>query len=408
MFSKDRLAVALAAAAVVSAGLPAAASAAWPGLDGRIATAFEEPREQPRGGDLEIVTWSQDGVRKTLTDTTTDDTQPSVSPDGTMIAFRTDRLSTRTDPREQIYVVPLEGGDDRRVSQDAPRTGRYSSQPAWTPDGRRLVFRSNRDNASTRKGDVYTMDLDGRNIVRLIASPDTDERYPTLSPDGTRLLFTSDRGGTFGVYVANADGSDVRLLYDGPAQDSAPAWSPDGTKVAFETFTIPDVDGDVFVMDADPETADTPVAIAADPMHDEGPAWSPDGSSIAFTSDRGGNSDTYVAAADGSDPYRLTDPAAYEESPDWQAIPFDTTGFAGCNDTVAAPGEAFGVVANDGKCETATRVAGRWAADGGEDAKVQGFECDRAKAIHSEDQRVVTCEHRGDKKAVAFVSREVR
>ena len=404
MSNKDRLAAALAVVAAAGVIAPSA-QAAWPGLDGRIVTAQESPPDVPGDvDDHEIVAWSQDGVPTQLTRTRTTDTQPSVSPDGLTVAFRSDRLGSR---HEQVYAVGIDGTGVRRVSRDAGSTV-FSSQPGWSPGGTRIVFRSNRDTPSVRIGDVYSMALQGADVRRRVDSPATDERYPTLSPDGTRLLFTSDRGGTFGIYVANADGSDPRLLFDGPLQDSAPAWSPDGTQIAFETFSVANVDGDVYVMDADPDTADAPRPLVLDPAHDEGPAWSPDGGSVAFTSTRDGDSDTWVARADGSAPAVLTQNDIYEESPDWQAIPAPDVvdgAHTACGPAFGGAGSPVGVVARRVACDQALDVAARFAADGGADEKVRGFTCSPEAEPHSFDQGVVRCAHGGERTAMAFVGR---
>jgi TolB protein len=63
---------------------------------------------------------------------------------------------------------------------------------------------------------------------------------PAWSPDGTKIAFTSNRDGADKIYVMNADGSDARALHDG----SAPSWSPDGQWIAFQ------LSGNIFIMDA--------------------------------------------------------------------------------------------------------------------------------------------------------------
>jgi hypothetical protein len=247
------------------------------------------------------------------------------------------------------------------------------------------------------------MDLAGGDVRRLTTTPEQDERYPSLSPDGTRLLFTSDRGGSFGIWVANADGSDPRPLVDTPLLESGPAWSPDGTHVAFEREQAPGAPHDVFVVAAD-GTGERQVT--GDPAHDEGPAWSPDGARLAFTSERDGDSDTWVAAADGTGAANLTASDRYEESPDWQPLPYTRTTHAPCGDLALTPGGASGVVAAKAPCHAALRVAGRWARRAlaaGPPAAVRGYAC--ASAPHTFDQVVVECLHAGGRKGVAFVWR---
>ncbi len=385
------------------AAAPPGAHAAFPGLNGRIVTAQRAPADVPGDvEDLEIVTWAPDGTSVQLTRTRTTDTQPSWSADGRLIAFRTNRYGTRQHAHEQVMVMRADGTGTRRVSRDADPVV-FSSQPAFAPDGARIVFRSNRDTL-TRDADLYSMDLEGGDVRRLTDTPGVDERYPTLSPDGTTLLFASDRGGTWGIWAAGADGSDPHPVYDGPGEDRAPAWSADGARIAFETWTQEDVDGELRIASADGTGVRT---VGTGPAHDEGPAWSPDGGRLAFTSERDGDSDTWLLDAAGlGEPRNLTASDRYEESPDWQPLPFPAAGHAPCGDVSPAPGGATGVLSAKAPCDTALRVAARFAEEaalGAPPDKVEGFTC--AREPHSYDQVTVVCDHAGAKKGVAFVWR---
>ena len=71
------------------------------------------------------------------------------------------------------------------------------------------------------------MDADGSNQTRLTNNPASDAQ-PAWSPDGTKIAFNSDRDGNFEVYVMDADGSNQTRLTNNPADDGGPAWSPDG------------------------------------------------------------------------------------------------------------------------------------------------------------------------------------
>jgi TolB protein len=69
------------------------------------------------------------------------------------------------------------------------------------------------------------MNADGSNALNLTDNP-ADDLEPAWSPDGRRIAFTSDRGGSRDIYVMNADGSGVTRLTENPADDEFPAWSP--------------------------------------------------------------------------------------------------------------------------------------------------------------------------------------
>ncbi len=132
------------------------------------------------------------------------------------------------------------------------------------------------------------------------------EIEPAWSPDGSRIAFTSDRDGDAEVFVMNADGTHQAQLTENDEWDGAAAWSPDGSRIAFKS----DRDGndEVYVMNADGAGQ---TRLTVNPGTDSAPAWSPDGTRIAFESDRDENVDLYVMNADGSGQARLTTDAAY-------------------------------------------------------------------------------------------------
>ncbi len=76
-----------------------------------------------------------------------------------------------------------------------------------------------------------------------------EDVFSAWSPDGTKIAFTSDRDGNFEIYVMNADGRNPTRLTSDPATDNFPAWSPDGTKIAFDSRR--DGNFEIYVMNAD-------------------------------------------------------------------------------------------------------------------------------------------------------------
>ncbi|HKE78230.1 MAG TPA: hypothetical protein VKB54_02945 [Solirubrobacteraceae bacterium] len=400
----------LAVGALAALALPAAADA-WSGLNGYMA--YGSNRTGSQFSDDVYVSPLDVESPLQLTFRRPDDGQPAWSPDGRRLAFKTAQFGSN-----QLAVMDADGTNERLLT----RTFRFSEgQPGWSPDGSLLVYRRTPENPLVQDGDIWVLDIEAsavdptQPVTHQVLAMPGDERYPTYSPDGTKIAFRHgddlvEPSGDEEIYVMDADGTNVRRLTDNADFDSAPAWSPDGRQIAFENAPaatlqpgVEPQEKDIYVMDAD----GTNVRRLTDsPGLDEGPVWSPDGTKVAFSSARDGQQEIYVMNADGSDQRRVTDNPARDESPDWQGLPFDDKGHQPCGDVSLAPGGVSSVMTVKAPCETATRVAQRWADAAGAgtpDDKVEGFECAADPRVY--DLVVVQCAHEGGKKDIAFVWR---
>lgn len=188
------------------------------------------------------------------------------------------------------------------------------TSPSLSPDGKMVVFTSNRNGDF----DLYVANTDLTGLIRLTDHP-ADDRDPAWSPDGTRIAFRSRRDGNNEIYVLDLATRVVTRLTTGPSDDLKPAWSPDGGELAF--MSARDGNLELYLMQADGTGL---VRLTCDPGVDGFPSFSPGGDWIVFHSDREGNYDVFVTAVPGagedcSSPalHRLTSNPADEMAPVW-------------------------------------------------------------------------------------------
>ncbi|MFO7321730.1 MAG: hypothetical protein DIU68_008370 [Chloroflexota bacterium] len=177
------------------------------------------------------------------------------------------------------------------------------------PDGpNEIAFVSNRD------GDyeLYLARADGSDIRRLTDSPGIDV-VTAWSPDGRRLYFHSVREGGVGLFVMDIESGEVSALSSAAEGEMAAAASPDGSQIAYHRL---EDDGTTRIYIASADGSD-PQRFGDLPGSQQWPAWSPDGSQIAFNANLDGTLDIYVMNVDGTGLRRLTNDAAADGPPLW-------------------------------------------------------------------------------------------
>lgn len=295
-----RIALALLALASCLFLLPARAQAANGPFNGKIA--FQSFRD----GNGELYTMNPNGTGQVnITNNPAKDGNPAWSPDGTKIAFDTNRDGGKI----EVYVMTADGSNPTRLTF----TG-FNFGPAWSPDGTKLAFVSRRDG----NAEIYTMNSDGTGQTRLTIGSGGADQDPAWSPDGTKIAFVSDRaGGSNQIYVMNVNGTGVTRLTNNPTvPDAVPSFSPDGTKIVFQR----QLQGPQIVVMNATGSSQTPLTSFSSNGQNFDPVFSPDGKRITFHSDRDNNLEIYSMNADGSNQVLVSNNSASDNDPTWQLV----------------------------------------------------------------------------------------
>ena len=209
---------------------------------------------------------------------------PSVSPDGTRLAFA--RSDGRTDI--QMRVGDPDGSNDRKLLRLS-----NLSDFAWLPDGSLVVSEVEFTDPFRLRSDLFRVGADGRKR-RITRGARVDQ--PTPSPDGRTVVAVQSTGGTNRLVQVDLETGEILGLtpFLGDVHWAFPAWSPDGRWIAASRWT-PGAFYDVVVMDPEGQIVSR---ITNARSVDQAPTWSPDGRWLLWASDRSGIPNIYAREID--------------------------------------------------------------------------------------------------------------
>ncbi|HKE23391.1 MAG TPA: hypothetical protein VKB88_13585 [Bryobacteraceae bacterium] len=329
--------------------------------DGREIAVIDSAGEEPFG--VYAVTLESGEKRRLTRPVRRDewDTDAAYSPRGDRLAFV--RWRAGASGSSDLYVQSIKGGEPKRLTFDR----RQISGLAWTPDGRHIVFSSDRNGdfrlwqigsgggapipvASAERGVLQpSLSGDGKRLafsdqvhltriwrIPLAAASRTPEPFtfssrrddsPMYSPDGKRVVFISNRGGPSEIWVCDANGahpSPVTSL--GGFIPGTPRWSPDSADIVFDSRH--EGFGAVYVISAD---GGRPRRLTPENSSAMMPSWSADGRFVYFTSDRTGSWQVWKQPLGGGIAIQITQKGGREahESPDGKFVYYSGLGNKG-------------------------------------------------------------------------------
>jgi serine/threonine protein kinase len=268
-----------------------------------------------RTGITQVWVMNVDGSDlRQVTDMTEGACQPAWSPDGTRLVFISPCIHNQESyPGAGMFVVKYDGSELTPL----PTVPGGDYDPSWSPDGNFIAFTSLRNSGRPR---IYRLNLEDGSVERLSQQYDRDMQ-PSWSPDGLKVVFTTFNKGVQQIWTMSPDGSGRETFsFSGPKIDSNPEWSPDGEVILFNQMDTP---GSVPKLAAGSykEGEYNEYRYNLGPLPVREPNYSPDALWLVFESwPEGSNHDIYIMAVNGSGRAQVTDWARFDFDPTWRPV----------------------------------------------------------------------------------------
>lgn len=237
--------------------------------------AFPQPPGEPPSADIYAINVESGEARKLTDSPDTSKYEVAWSPDGRQIAF----VAINRDSPDYVHIYVIDtDGSNQRLLVSVPEAN-WLQKISWSPDGKKLMYVSKvvAGEMESYYGEIYVVDVEDGTITNLTNTPDIDDCDPAWSPDGKRIAFSS--GWAKQIYTMDVDGSNVVKLTDEDLKCYEPSWSPDCKTIVFSGGKVQRPGGgeqgwdSIFILDVDSrEVVDLIAAGRGDYFR---PMWSP-------------------------------------------------------------------------------------------------------------------------------------
>lgn len=218
---------------------------------------------------------------------------PAWSVDGKKLVYASD---------QDIWIANADGSGSRKLYGSMS----WDGDPVFY-DSNSILFASEQVDAFSSKFiSIHRIGIDGTGRRQLTTN--AHSREPALSPDGGRIAYISSIGNDYDIWVMATDGTSKIRLTDGKGNEKDPSWSPDGKYIFYS------LQGNIFKTDV--ATGST-LKLTNDTFQNTDPEVSPDGSWMAFVSTRSGDQDIWLTNADGKGALQLTSDSGIQKGPAW-------------------------------------------------------------------------------------------